>query len=284
MTRIKIATIALEPAGLAFYAQDRGYFRQQGIDAEFVIANDPTVLRTAFLSRAVQFSGSNVGHTAIMKANALPIRVVAAGALYKPGTPNTGLVVAPGKRITRARDLVGKRVGIDAADTIAHVAVLKWLKRNGVRASDVRWQELGFPLMLGPLRQGRLDAAILPEPYFTMALRVGAKPIGRPVAAVCSQECLLTVWLAHRDIEPTLAARFRNAIQAAAVWANRPQNDAASAAILARYAPIDKKVTAAMTRTRFAERLRPAQAQPWIDAYAEFGVIPASFRAIDLVR
>jgi hypothetical protein len=41
---------------------------------------------------------------------------------------------------------------------------------------------------------------------------------------------------------------------------------------------------AKMTRTRFAERLRPASAQPWIDAYAEFGVIPTSFRAIDLVK
>jgi len=25
-------------------------------------------------------------------------------------------------------------------------------------------------------------------------------------------------------------------------------------------------------------------AQPWIDAFAEFGVIPATFRAIDLVK
>ena len=83
---------------------------------------------------------------------------------------------------------------------------------------------------------------------------------------------------------PELAARFRNAIQAAAKWANRSRNDAASAAILAQYTPIDKAVMAKMTRTRFAERLRPASAQPWIDAYAEFGVIPTSFRAIDLVK
>ena len=55
-------------------------------------------------------------------------------------------------------------------------------------------------------------------------------------------------------------------------------------AILANYTPIDKKVIAKMTRTRFATRLRPAMAQPWIDVYAEFGEIPASFRAIDLVR
>jgi hypothetical protein len=39
-----------------------------------------------------------------------------------------------------------------------------------------------------------------------------------------------------------------------------------------------------MTRTSFATRLRPALAQPWIDAFAEFGVIPASFSANDLVK
>jgi hypothetical protein len=68
------------------------------------------------------------------------------------------------------------------------------------------------------------------------------------------------------------------------VWANQKRNDAASAAILAKYVPIDKAALAKMSRTRFAQRLRPAMAQPWIDAYAEFGVIPASFRALDLVK
>jgi hypothetical protein len=43
-------------------------------------------------------------------------------------------------------------------------------------------------------------------------------------------------------------------------------------------------VIAKMTRTSYARRLRPALAQPWIDVYAEFGVIPASFSANDLVK
>jgi hypothetical protein len=39
-----------------------------------------------------------------------------------------------------------------------------------------------------------------------------------------------------------------------------------------------------MTRASLATRLRPALALPWIDVFAEFGVIPASFSAIDLVK
>jgi len=118
------------------------------------------------------------------------------------GLLGSALLAAPGKRIARARDLIGKRIAIDTQNTIAHIGLLKWLKSNGVSAGDV----------------------------------------------------------------------------------HQKRNDAASGAILARYAPIDKSVIPQMTRTRFAARLRPALAQPWIDVYAEFGIIPASFPAIELVR
>ena len=115
-------------------------------------------------------------------------------------------------------------------------------------------------------------------------MQQGATRVAHILQAVCSQDCLLTIYMARRDIDPDLAARFRNAIQEAAVWANQEQNQRASGAILARYAPIDSAVIGRMTRTSFLTRLRPALAQPWIDVFAEFGVIPASFSAIDLVK
>lgn len=54
--------------------------------------------------------------------------------------------------------------------------------------------------------------------------------------------------------------------------------------ILATYAPIDPGVIAKLTRTTYATRLKPALAQPWIDVYAEFDVIPESFSALDLLK
>lgn len=284
LTKVTVATLALEPAALAFYAQHRGFFRQQGIDARILVLTDPLQLGAAVLSGDAQVSGFNVGGAATMKSRNLPVRVVAAGAVYRRDAPNTGLVAAPGERIVRARDLIGKRIAIDAPNTIAHIGLLKWLTGNGVSPSDVRLVELPFAQMLGPLGRGTIDAAVLPEPFVTLAIQRGGKRVANIIHAVCSQDCLLTVWIARKDIDATLAARVRNAIQAAAVWANRPGNDSASGAILARYVPIDAGVRERMTRTRFSERLRPALAQPWIDAYAEFGVIPASFGAIDLVR
>ena len=284
LTRVNIAVLPLEPTAQIFYAHRRGFFRAQGIDARITVVSDPAQMVAAVLSGEAAFSPVNSGGLSILKTRGAPVKVVAGGALYRRNTPTTAVVAGPGKRIARARDLVGKRIGIDATNTIAHIGLLKWLKGNGVSAGDVRLVEIPFAQMLAPLRRGTIDAAILPEPYLTLATQRGATRVAHPFHAVCARDCLLTFFMARRDIDPNLAARFRNAVQAAAVWANKRQNDRASGAILARYAPIDAGVIREMTRTRFSERLRPAPAQPWIDAFAEFGVIPASFSALDLVK
>jgi ABC-type nitrate/sulfonate/bicarbonate transport system substrate-binding protein len=124
----------------------------------------------------------------------------------------------------------------------------------------------------------------VPEPFLTLALQRGAMRIAPIFNAVCARDCLATVWMARRDVDPKLASRFRNAIQAAAVWANQEKNERASGAILAKYSELDPALIAKVTRTRFATQLSPELAQSWIDLYAEFGVIPSSFPANDLVK
>jgi NitT/TauT family transport system substrate-binding protein len=283
-TRVNITALPIEPTALAFYAKERGFFSREGIDARITVINDPQQAAAAVLSGTAAFSSFSVAGLAALKSHGAPVRLVAAGALYLPTAPTTALVSAKGKRFTRASDLVGKTIAIDAPNTPAHIGLLRWLKRNGVGAGDVRFVEMPFPQMLGPLSRGRVDAAVLPEPVLTLALQRGATRIAPIFNAVCARDCLGTVWIARRDVDPHLAARFRNAIQAAAVWANHQENERASGAVLAKYTELDPALIAKVTRTRFATRLRPQLAQPWIDLYAEFGVIPSSFPASDLTK
>jgi NitT/TauT family transport system substrate-binding protein len=283
-TKIKVGFLPAEPAVLVTYAKHRGMLRKQGIDAEMVPRNDPAVILPALLSGELQFSGTHAGAAALLKSRGAPVKVVASGALYDPKNPTSALVAAKGSSIKRPRDLVGKTILIDSPNTIAHIGVLTWLKRGGVSKDDVTIKFVPFEDMLPSLSKGDVDAAFLPEPFLTMAQQRGLKIAAYPFDAVCSKVCLLTFWMARADQEPNLIARFRNAIQNAAVWANQPKNDPASARILAKYVPIDAKVMAKMKRTRFATRLRPSLAQPWLDAFAEFGVIPPGFKAGDLVK
>jgi NitT/TauT family transport system substrate-binding protein len=281
---VTVAVIPVEPTAQAAYADARGFFRNQGIEAKILVLGDPNAIAAAVASGDAKFAAFNIGGLAIARSRGFPARLVAAGALYRPRVPTAALVSAPGKKIASARDLVGKRVGIDQQNTIAHIALLTWLKRGRVRADQVTVSEHPFTQMLGPLTRGTIDAAVLPEPFLTIAMQRGAKLVAPIFQSVCATDCMLTGWVARRDVDPALAARFRNAIQEAAVWANKKENQAASGAILARYTPIQPAVLKRMARTSFATRLRPALAQPWIDVYAEFGLIPQTFSAIDLVK
>jgi NitT/TauT family transport system substrate-binding protein len=154
---VTIAVIPVEPTAQAAYAKDRGFFRKQGIDAKILVLGDPNAIAAAIASGDAQFAAFNIGGLALARSRGFPVRLVAAGALYRPKAPTAALVSAPGRRIVGARDLVGKRVGIDQRNTIAHVALLKWLKRRGVRADDVTFSENPFPQMLGPLTRGTID-------------------------------------------------------------------------------------------------------------------------------
>ena len=284
LTKVKIAIIAVDATGQVMYARERGFFRKQGIDAEIVVVADGTLTVPAVLSGQAQFAAVPVPTVAILKSNKAPVKAVAAGAVYEPGTTTSVLVAAPGKRVTRARDLVGKRVGVDFLNSIAHIGLLRWLKRGGVSRDDVDITTSPFPQLLGPLLRGEIDAAWLPEPYATLAMDRGAKRIATPFDATCTEVCLLTMYIARANVDANLASRFRNAVQSAAVWANQKRNQTTSARILARYTGVDAKVIARTARFSYATRLRVRMAQPFLDLYAEYGLIPDSFQPIDLVK
>ena len=279
MTPITVAILPLEPAALAMYAKHRAMFRKQGLDAELRVLADPSQTIATLLSGQAQFAATHVGLVAKLKSDGAPIKVVAAGATYDPKRKATSrLVAARGKAITRARDFVGKTIAIDFQNTIADLGVKEWLEKNGVDPKDVKFTYIPFPQMLGPLAQGTVDAALLPEPYLTLALQQGAKRVASPFQAVCSRTCQLTFWIARADVDENVRARFRNAIQNAAVWANQGKNDPVSGKILAKYAPIDAKVIAKMARTTFGTRLRVSLAREWLVVFAKYGVIPAAFK------
>ena len=249
------------------YAKDRGFFRKQGLNVKIKVLTDPTQTAAAVLRQCSVF-GSQRRRPREHKVHDLPVRVVAGGALFDPGadTKTSALVAMPAKKITSARDLVGKRIAIDQENTIAHIGVLKWLKENGVERDQVKFTTLPFAQMLGPLLKGDFDAALLPEPFLTIAEGKGARRVAYPFDAVCTKECLLTTWIARKDMDSDVAARYRKGIEAAAVWANDRSNDAESAKILAKYTPAEPALLAKIKRTTFATRAR-AHAGPAVDRH-----------------
>lgn len=285
LREITIALIAIDPTGQAMYALDKGFFRRQGIDATILKVADGPAVQVAMARGDAQFAVVPAANLAALKSEQkAPLRAVAGASLYEPGVPTTALVAAPGKRITRPRDLAGKRVIIDFPNSIAHIGLLHWLERGGVDRDQVKISTFAFGQALGPLLRGDAAAAVLPEPWVTIAVRNGARRVAMPFDAVCRADCLVTVYMARANTDPGLVTRFRNAIQSAALWANQKRNQAESARILAKYTGQKPAQLTRSTRVRYATRLRPAMAQPWFDLWVEYGLLSSPFKAGDLVK
>jgi ABC-type nitrate/sulfonate/bicarbonate transport system substrate-binding protein len=284
LQKIRVAFIPVDAVGQAMYAIEKGFFRRQGIDAEPMVLADGTQTVAAVQRGDAQFAGVPVAALARLKSVNFPARAVAAGSLYEPGVPTTMLVSAPGRRVTRPRDLVGKRVIVDFPNSIAHIGLLRWLKRGGVDRDQVKVSTFPFGQALGPLFRGDAVAALLPQPWATMALQRGARRVALPFDAVCAATCLATAYMGRSNVDAGLAARFRNAVQAAAIWANEKRNQDESARILAKYTNLKVALIRKSTRVKYATRFRLPMAQPWIDLWIEYGMLPSSFKTADLVK
>jgi NitT/TauT family transport system substrate-binding protein len=188
---------AVDSAGF-FVALHDGLFKAAGLHVTFVPAiSSETVIDQQELSRPgspgeVDIScGNYVSYIQAQQAwdrgqrpRASDPRIVAAnldifaeGSVMEPGT--VAIYTMPGSRISTLADLRGKTIAINAPDNILYLLVASALADHGISPSQVRFvTSYAFPAMAGALRAGKVDAAVLPEPFASAAeQQYGAVPM-----------------------------------------------------------------------------------------------------------
>ncbi len=158
-------------------AAARGYFQEQGIDVqreEFGSAAEAIVpLSTGDLD-----AGSVTPNASFFNAVARGIRLdlALAGSQVQPGTGGFPLMARSGPDgpvVTEPKDLRGKRIGQNQRGVINEWALDRMLAGAGLALTDVELLVMPFPDVLAGFGGGTVDAAILPEPYGTVAAERG---------------------------------------------------------------------------------------------------------------
>jgi NitT/TauT family transport system substrate-binding protein len=281
---LHVATIPAETDATSWYALDLGLFRQNGLDVTVEVFTNGGAITAGLLGGTLDIGVTSVGSVATAHARGLPVVIAAPGGIYNSTAPTTVLAVTAASPLRTAKDLAGKTIGLATLGELGQYTTMAWLDKNGGDAKSVKFVELPTAVMADALEHGRIDAAFIAEPFFTQA-----KPAIRFFGAGydgIAKRFLNTGWLGHKewlDKNLPVAKRFVAAMRAAAVWANAPQNAAASGAILAKYTKLDPELIARMQRAQFATTLDPAMIQPVIDVSAAYKVIPASYPAAELI-
>src|SRR5580658_3516311 len=113
LTSLNIAAIPSDISGSPYYAADQGFFKQAGLDAQFLaLANGPAIT-AAVLGGSADVGYSNVISLALAHARGLPITILFPANLHVHEAPTAGLLsVKKTSPIATAKDLDGKVMAV----------------------------------------------------------------------------------------------------------------------------------------------------------------------------
>jgi NitT/TauT family transport system substrate-binding protein len=168
---ITIAIVPSVPAGSTLIAEEKGYFREAGLDVK-IERIDSMGKAVAFLAAnhvQVAQGGINAGIFSAM-GQGLPVTLALDGGstpLYHKILVRRGLE----DKIRSVADLKGRTVGLSAPGSTSMYEMAMTLATAGLSLKDVEVKHLAFSQMAAALANGALDVALAVAPFTELATR-----------------------------------------------------------------------------------------------------------------
>ena len=157
------AVPAVDTAGL-YIAQQRGYFAAEGLHVKIL----PIVSSKLAISRQLAgvYDITFGGYVSYIQADAernADLRIIAEGSVMAAG--EQGLLTMPRSRITDLSGLKGASVALNVVNNVGTILVGSALETVGLPLSAVKFVQIPFQNMASALKDHKVDAAWMPEPF-----------------------------------------------------------------------------------------------------------------------
>ena len=240
--KLKVAYIGLTCEAPIFAAQEKGFFKEEGLEVELVKTDWDS------LQAGLSTGRFDANHTLLMYL----LRSVDSGLDVKiTGGIHTGCLriqAGAGSTIKTVKDLRGKNIGVPAPlGSPPHMFALRVLSAAGFdvseKSKDVTFTAIDGPSLGAALKKGTIDAVATAEP-------LGSRMIGDNIVeekAIADQEldapykdeyCCVSVVSGRLAREnPAAAAKVTRALLKAARWVGQNQEAAAELSVDKGYVP-----------------------------------------------
>jgi len=168
---------ALDSAGF-FVALYEGLFAKEGLHVNFTPAISSDTVISAQVKGQYDITGGNyVSYIQAEAAGKAKLDIFAEASIMEPG--DQGIYVMPDSPIKSLADLRGRTIAINAPRNILYLLVASVLAEHGISPDSVKFvTDISFPAMPAALKTGKVDAAVLPEPFASIAEQSdGAVPL-----------------------------------------------------------------------------------------------------------
>jgi NitT/TauT family transport system substrate-binding protein len=268
-------------------AEKQDFFKDVGFDS--VTATEMAggaAIQPAVQSGQLDLGWSNNVSVILAHTQKFDFKFFAGGVFLSPETMrNQTILVKKDSPIKSAQDLVGKTVGVNTLGNLVELSTKAWLDRQGVDPSKVKIVELGTPLTVPPLVQGRVDASAANEPAVTIALSKGdVRILADDPFASFGTNPFLAGWMSTGkwlDSHPRTAKAFADAMQKSVDWIKANPDDAN--AVLTEKTGIPAAVVGKMVKSVDKPQITAEDLQPYVDAAKKYGLTKETFDPAELI-
>jgi len=264
------------------YAMQSGLFHRYGIDAQLTRATSGAVIAAGVLGGAYELGKSSITSLCLAHARGLPLIWLAPAGEYDSSMPQRlALIVRADGPLKNGADLNGKTVGISGLNDIFSLGVRAWSDQHAGDSSTIKLTEVPMPQASFAVESGRLDAAVIVEPFLDVAMANGkVRILGDPGSAIAAH-FMQSAWFTTADFaakNPSAIDGFIRAMREAATYSN--SHHAETADMLLKFLNLDAPLT---SRILLGVRFDPAQIQAVIDLQLHYKMLPAPINARDLI-
>jgi NitT/TauT family transport system substrate-binding protein len=278
------ASSAIDDAATPYlYAMESGLFRTNGFDATLERATSGAAVASGVVGGSFDVGKSSVISLLSAHARGLPLVVIAPAGEYDISNPTAAIAVRTDAPIHSGADFNGKIVAVSAINDSFSLSMRAWVDAHGGDSATLKLIELPMSAAPVAISSGRIDAAVLAQPFLRQALEGGSvRIVGDPVSALGNHHTD-SAWfttIAFTQKSPEVVGRFMRTMREAAAYVNGHHSE--TAYLLAKFAMVQ---TSDVMRMRVLQgtRLEPANVQILIDAAARYKIIPERFDARDLI-
>jgi NitT/TauT family transport system substrate-binding protein len=266
------AVPAADSAGL-YVAEQDGLFAAQGLHVTIEPAiSSETVIGQQLHGKYAITSGNYVSYMLANVKQHANFEILAAGSIMEP--QDQELMIPPGSSIRSVSDLRGKTIALNAFNGIGQLLVSATLTANMISPSQVNFTTIQFPDMVKALKEHKVAAAFMPQPFATNAEdSIGAEPLadldeGAVSELPISGYVVTKSWLQKY---PKTAAAFRKALIEAQRIADT--NPGAVEKAMVHYSGVSATAAAIMASPQFPLDTDPVLIQRVADLMQEFGLL-----------
>jgi NitT/TauT family transport system substrate-binding protein len=280
---VRVGTLPSEQTYTLVYAQRAGLFDRAGLKLEVSKGSSGAATAAAVAGGALDIGFTSILALVLGHARAVPFTIIAPSALVQPDS-EVGMFVLTTSPLRTAKDFNGKTIAAAAVNDLNTLAMKAWMDRNGGDSSSFKVVEIPQLAQFAALEAGRIDAAVLGNPGFTMAMATGKAHMVANIYSAIAPRYLITMWFTTTGWvarNRTAAERFARIMADAASYGSTHAAETVDDVVAVT--GLDRGLVLRMKRLVQTPTVVAGDLQPVIDAAARYKMIDASYPAAELI-